>query len=330
MGVGAGMTSIRLGISVRARGQVLLLGLLAAVGGCATTGIEVDYFQPPITTRDAPSQTTLRYSLPNNTTRVGLRTMQAQIPAFNGKGDLIASWNPHPDGAGGRPTFVVIHGGHGVGPTNFANAVWLRNTFKANVLVLDSYWSRGRSENWATRTRFGANMRVLDLIAAGRWLRDAQGTDPAQTFVWGDSQGGWTVLRGFTQDPFIRERMAGLYRGGISAYPNCFSEGVPEAPTLSPYFAPVIIFTGGKDTATPISQCPRSVLTTAAKWIHYPDQTHGWDVANRGAGGEPVDGECGKALNVYNQFPVCRSNETTAAMRLQIQVFVEELLPSPR
>ncbi len=327
MDYGARLTRIGLGTWARICGQVLPLGLLAAIAGCATTGIDVDHFQPPITIQDAPAQEIIRYSIANNTTKIGLGPMRAQIPAFNGKGELIASWTPHRGGVGGRPTFVVIHGGHGVGPTNFATAAWLRNAFQANVLVLDSYWSRGRHENWATRTRFGVNMRVLDLIATGRWLRDVQGADPSQMFVWGDSQGGWTVLRGFTDDPFIRERMAGLYRGGIAAYPNCFSEGNPEAPTLSPYFAPIIIFTGGKDTATPISQCPRAVLSTAAKWVHYPDQTHGWDVANRGAAGVPADGECGKAQNIYNQFSVCRSNATTEDMRRNIQGFVAGLTP---
>ncbi|NBQ86656.1 MAG: dienelactone hydrolase [Betaproteobacteria bacterium] len=252
--------------------------------------------------------------------------MQPLVPAFNGPGKLLASWTPHKDGARNRPTFVVVHGGHGLVPTNFANAAWLRDTFHANVLVLDSYWSRGRNENWETRTRYGANMRVLDVMAAGRWLRDAHGTDPAKTFIWGDSQGGWTVLRAFTNDPFIKDRMQGLYRGGIAAYPNCFSLGTPEAPTLSPYFAPVIVFTGGKDSATPISECPSGVLRSAAEWIHYPDQTHGWDTANRGAAGVPVDGECGRAMNVYNKFPVCRSNSTTEDMRKRIQDFVGALL----
>ena len=180
----------------------------------------------------------------------------------------------------------------------------------------------------ATRTPFGANMRVLDLIAAGRWLRDVHGTDSTQTFVWGDSQGGWTVLRAFTDDPFIRTQMQSLYRGGIAAYPNCFSNGTMYEPTLSPYFAPVIVFTGGKDTATPISQCPERVLKSAAQWIHYSDQTHGWDTANRGASGMPVDGECGKAMNVYNHFLVCRSNRTTEDMRNRIRTFVQDLTGS--
>ncbi len=306
--------------------RILLLRIwpLVILCGCTTTGIEVDWFQPPITTVQAPERPITQYSLHNNTTLVGLAPMRALVPAFDGKGKLLASWTPHPAGAQQRPTFVVIHGGHGLVPTNFANAVWLRDTFSANVLVLDSYWSRGRNENWATRTRFGANMRVLDLIAAGRWLRDLQGTDPSQTFVWGDSQGGWTVLRAFTDDPFIKPQMRTLYRAGIAAYPNCFSLGTPQAPTLSPYFAPVIVFTGGKDTATPISECRSQVLRSATVWTHYPDQTHGWDSANRGAAAKPVDGECGRAMNVYNPFPICRSNPTTEDMRQKILTFVRQ------
>ena len=309
------------------RPWLIALGLLPLIG-CVVTGIDIDHFQPPITVREAPARPITNYSLRNNTTQVRLAPMLAQVPSFDGKGELIASWTPHRDGTRNRPTFVIVHGGHGLVPTNFANAMWLRDTFAANVLVLDSYWSRGHDENWATRTPFGANMRVLDLIAAGRWLRDVHGTDSTQTFVWGDSQGGWTVLRAFTDDPFIRTQMQSLYRGGIAAYPNCFSNGTMYEPTLSPYFSPVIVFTGGKDTATPISQCPERVLKSAAQWIHYSDQTHGWDTANRGASGMPVDGECGKAMNVYNHFLVCRSNRTTEDMRNRIRTFVQDLTGS--
>jgi hypothetical protein len=91
----------------------------------------------------------------------------------------------------------------------------------------------------------------------------------------------------------------------------------------------VIIFTGGKDTATPISECPKRVLASAAQWHHYPDQTHGWDAANRGAAGTPVDGECGKAMNVYNPFAVCRSHAATDDMRRHIRSFVENLTAKP-
>jgi hypothetical protein len=125
----------------------LLLSSVLALAGCATTGIDIERFQPPITVERAPARPLNVYSLHNNTTLVGLESVRALVPSYNGQGKLLVSWTPHRDGPRGRPTFVLIHGGHGLGPTNFANAVWLRNAFLANVLVLDSYWSRGRNEN---------------------------------------------------------------------------------------------------------------------------------------------------------------------------------------
>ena len=154
------------------------------------------------------------FSLANNTRRVGLADMQPIVPAFDGRGRLLASWNPHPRGAAGRSTFVIVHGGHGLVTTNFATALWLRDTLGGNTLILDSYWSRGREENWRTYNEFGANMRALDAIAAGQWLRDVQRTDPARTFLFGDSQGGWTVLRTFTDEPFLRMHAPALYQIG--------------------------------------------------------------------------------------------------------------------
>ncbi|MFN7751307.1 MAG: prolyl oligopeptidase family serine peptidase [Pseudomonadota bacterium] len=317
-------------ICSRSRIPTLASALLAALmaGGCATQlkPTDVAHFQPPIV-RDRAPERPLKgtYSLANNTRKVGLDEMRAQVPAFDGRGRLLASWNPHPHGVSGRRTFVVVHGGHGLVPSNFATALWLREAMGANVLVLDSYWSRGREENWATWNEFGANMRALDAIAAARWLRDAHGVSPSRLYLYGDSQGGWTVLRTFTDEPFLRSQVAGLYAAGIALYPNCIADGSPQRPALGPYVAPVIVFTGGRDTATPIQPCDRSVFTRAADWIHYADQTHGWDTANRGAHTPAVDGECGKAMNVYNRFAVCRSDLTTADMRRRIGTFVDSI-----
>ncbi len=295
--------------------------LLACAG--AFTSADVEMFQPAILVDRAPDRPLQRtWSLGNNTTRVGLTEMKPLVPAFNGKGHLLASWNPHSSGVAGRPTFVIVHGGHGLVTSNFATALWLRQELGANVLVLDSYWSRGREENWETRNRFGANMRALDAIAAARWLKDTQGADASKMFLYGDSQGGWTVLRTFTDEQFMKEQSSGLYRGGIALYPVCIADGTTYRPRLGPYTTPVIVFTGGQDTATPPSECSRAIFSAAYQWVHYPDQTHGWDVANRGAHSPPVDGECGRALNVYNRFPVCRSDITTANMRKQIVDFV--------
>ena len=318
---------------MRAHPPIVLL-LAALLAGCTAVpeGLEearafyIARFQPPIVAEAAPARPlAASWSMANNTRRVGLAEMQPLVPAFDGRGRLLASWNPHPDGAAGRPTFVIVHGGHGLVPTNFATALWLREALGANTLVLDSYWSRGQQENWFTWGPFGANMRALDAIAAGRWLRDTQGTDPARTFLVGDSQGGWTVLRTFTDEPFLRAHVLPVYRAGISLYPNCRADGSPERPWLGSYSAPVIVFTGGLDTATPISECSPAIFRQASAWTHYPDQTHAWDTANRGPSRPAADGVCSQALNTLNRFRICRSDRTTADMRARIIAFLNGL-----
>lgn len=175
-----------------------------------------------------------------------------------------------------------------------------------------------------------SSTRALDAIAAARWLRDTQPIDRSRLYLYGESQGGWTVLRLFTDDPYLRGEAEALYRAGIALYPNCLAQGTPDSPTLGPYRGPVIVFTGGRDTATPIQPCDRGVFSRASQWVHYPDQTHGWDVANRGAHSPAVDGECGRAMTVYNRFPVCRSNATTEDMRQRIRAFVDRIEGLPR
>ena len=302
----------------------VLLSSLAGCAGIPLTTADIDYFQPPIVVTVAPERPITNYSLYNNTVKVNLAPMRPIIPTFNNKGNLLASWTPHPQGVANRPTFVIVHGGHGLIPGDFATAVWARDQLDANTLVLDSYWSRGQNENWVTYTRLGANARTLDAIAAGKWLL-SQGVDPKQLFLMGGSQGGWTVLRTFTNEPFIVEQARGLYRAGFSLYPVCNSKGWRDDPALGPYWGPVLVFTAGKDTATPPGRCPTRVFSDATAWTHYPDATHGWDSSNRGAHTPSVDGECGKALNVLNHFAVCRSDAATNDMHTKIKTFIDGL-----
>jgi len=300
---------------------------IASLMGCASvplTTADIDYFQPPIVATVAPERPITNYSLYNNTVKVNLAPMRPIIPAYNNKGNLLASWTPHPQGIANRPTIVIVHGGHGLIPGDFATAVWARDQLGANTLVLDSYWSRGQNENWVTYTRLGANARTLDAIAAGKWLL-SQGIDSKKLFLMGGSQGGWTVLRTFTDEPFIKAQAKGLYRAGISLYPVCNSKGWRDDPALGPYWGPVVVFTAGKDTATPPGRCPTRVFSDATAWTHYPEATHGWDASNRGAHTPSVDGECGKALNVLNHFAVCRSDAATNDMHAKIKAFINGL-----
>jgi dienelactone hydrolase len=300
---------------------------LIFLAGCNATTKEftikdVDDFQPKIVASfppDFPHNVDVRADFG----RAGFDQMQPIIPSFNGKGELIASWNPHPKGPANRPTIVMIHGGHGLNATNLTNALWAKQKLQANILVLDSYWSRGRNENWKTMNEFGANMRMLDLIAAGRFLK-TKGVDPSKTYVWGDSQGGWTVLRSFTDEPFMRAEVGQYYAGGIAIYPNCIVRDAKYAPKLGPYFKPIVIITAGEDDATSTRECDVQAVfkTENALWTHFPTATHGFDVANRGVKGIPVEGPCGNALNVYNKFRVCRNDSYTKQMYQKVLEYV--------
>jgi dienelactone hydrolase len=167
-------------------------------------------------------------------------------------------------------------------------------------------------------------MRMLDALAAAKWLVNQQGVDSKSLFLMGGSQGGWTVLRTMTNEPFMVKE--NLYRGGISLYPNCDVNNTKHAPRLGPYHSPVIVFVGDKDTATPYQRCSKKVFTEASKWIVYEDATHSWDVANRGPAFPATNGGCLRAMNVYNQFQVCRNDTVTADMQKNIVNFINSLV----
>ena len=289
---------------------LLAVYILVALSGCATAEFrESDY------ARSAQIVSTEPQSGRNTTDALGLGPMRAQIPAYDGRGQLIASWTPQAR-PGQAPTFVIMHGGHGIGGTDFVMAQRLRTEFNANVLVLDSYWSRGRSQNWNRDASIDANVRTFDAIAAGRWLVQ-QGTDPNRTYMIGGSQGGWVVLRAFTNDPTIANLVKPLYRGGISLYPVC-----DTGPDLAPYHGPVLLLTGGRDETTPIYRCPRRVTASAHRWVHYPEGTHAWDIAVNGPLSPSVDGQCARSANPA-AFRMCYSERITNAMYQEIRNFVQ-------
>lgn len=255
----------------------------------------------------------------------GLSPFLSQVPTFNQSGNLLASWNPQIDSRDSI-TFVMMHGGFGIVPAEFSRAMWLRDTFHANILVLDSFWSRGKYENWKTATNYGVNMRMLDALAAGKWLIEHKQIDPKKLFLIGESQGGWTVLRTFTNDPKIYKHTNHIYAGGISLWPNCRVTGSDLRPNLGPYSKNIIVFTGGKDTATPIKECNSKVFRDASRWVHYPDATHGWDSENPTT--KASNGKCNEAKNPYRPYLVCRNDQATHDMRANIKQYVNEVLSS--
>ena len=207
------------------------------------------------------------------------------IPAFDGKGLLFASWTPSANP--NAPTFVIAHGGGGIDASLFVLGLDLQAIGDANILIVDSIWSRGRTTNGgdsinASGKTLSSNARMFDLVAAGRWL-STQGVNPAKTYAIGLSQGGWGVLRAFTNDPMVTELVKPFYAGGVSVVPMCEEPGTKHTEEknftfhkLGPYHSRVLLITGALDTLTPVSYCSESTLKSVDKWLHWDDAGHGF------------------------------------------------------
>ena len=261
------------------------------------------------------------------------------IPAFDGKGFLLASWTPSnkPD----APTFVIAHGGGGIGGTDFILGADLRALGDVNILILDSIWSRGRTTDAGDRASNGgdsikasgktlsSNARMFDLVAAGRWL-STQGVNPNKTYAIGMSQGGWGVLRAFTNDPMITELVKPLYAGGVSLYPLCEEPGTKHLSVpadayvyhkLGPYHSKVLLITGALDTLTPVSYCSDSTLKSVDRWLHWEDATHSFNESIGGNFKRTTDGACQTMVNGFGTHQFCYNEKRVKQMLDEIRVF---------
>ena len=235
--------------------------------------------------------------------RYGLASHVPLIPDWSEKksGKLLASWNPIKQD-GKYPTIVIQHGGvGGPGATDYGHARWfIAQGF--NILVLDSHWSRGFIANWrkidadvsehgAAFSTLGANTRARDAFAAARWLQEQPQVDASRIFLIGGSQGGWSVLRAFTDEKSITEKHGNLFRAGIAIYPACWSwqqtpardrNNVPQTllPKLGPFYAPVFLITAELEppgSATDINSCDPNIAKWAFKHMRLANTTHAFD-----------------------------------------------------
>jgi dienelactone hydrolase len=302
---------------------LLVLVLLVLKPAFGADEIDIKHFQPPIITDQVPDEIRGTKAYVNHRLRsVYLAPFKPIVPSYNQDGNLLASWNPQYEKEI-KPTFVVMHGGHGATILDYKMGEWLQLTFKANILILDSFWSRGRQDNFLGATQFGANMRTLDAIAAGRFV-EQQGVDQKNIFLVGGSQGGWTVLRTFTKHDKSAE-VQSLYRAGIALYPTCrqikqLFDYKPYEPRLGPEFSrEIIMFTGGKDTATPVTDCTKEMLRHV-KHFHYPEGTHAWDIPLK------EDKMCINSQNTFRVFEQCRNDAIKEDVEKQITLFVKSVM----
>ena len=262
----------------------------------------------------------------------GLGTLAPMIPGFDGKGLLIASWTPSikPD----APTFVLAHGGGaGIGSAEFVLGSDLISRTGANILIVDSTWSRGRISNGGdsistSGKTMSSNARMFDLVAAGRWLA-TQGVNPKKTYVIGISQGGWGVLRAFTNEPMITELVKPYYAGGVSIVPMCEEPGTKHTEEktftyhkLGPYHSKVLLITGGLDTLTPVSYCSDSTVKSVDKWLHWEDAGHGFfNPMVVSAFQRSVDGTCQTMVNGFGAHQFCYNEKRAKQALDEIQQF---------
>jgi dienelactone hydrolase len=267
----------------------------------------------------------------------GIRPITPLIPSFDGKGLLLASWTPSANP--NAPTFVIAHGGGGIDTTLFILGADLQSKTGANILIVDSIWSRGRTTNGGdsiptSGKTLSSNARMFDLVAAGRWLA-TQGVSANKTYAIGLSQGGWGVLRAFTNDPMVTELVKPYYAGGVSLYPMCEEPGTPHTEErnftyhkLGPYHSRVLLITGGLDTLTPVSYCSDSTVKTVTKWLHWEDVTHAFNQSIGSAFQRTPDGVCQTMVNGFGSHQFCYNERRTTQMLNEIQQFQQSLLMS--
>ena len=267
----------------------------------------------------------------------GVGTVAPLIPAFDGKGLLIASWTPSTNP--NAPTFVIAHGGGGMDASLFVLGIDLQAKTGANILIVDSIWSRGRTTNGgdsinASGKTLSSNVRMFDLVAAGRWLA-TKGVDPKKTYAIGLSQGGWGVLRAFTNDPMVTELVKPYYAGGVSVVPMCEEPGTKHTEEqnftfhkLGPYHSRVLLITGELDTLTPVSYCSDSTVKSVTKWLHWEDAGHGFfDPIIGSAFQRAPDGTCETMVNgsaflgTLKSHQFCYNEKRAKQMLDEIQLF---------
>lgn len=296
------------------------LSLMACASGGVTSA---DYGRENVRIRTDQVPDASRWK--RATTHYGLGEVTPLIPTFDGQGRLMASWTPsdQPD----APTYVIAHGGGGIGGMLLVMAAELRARRHAHVLILDSVWSRGRLNNGgesilSAGPTLSSNARMFDLVAAGRWLAQ-QGVNPQTTYVIGESQGGWAVLRAFTDEPAIRAWMQPYYAKGVALYPVCgrILENIYTVHPLGPYHSPVLLFTAGLDTLTPVSECPQVTTQSVSQWIHWDDVTHAFNIDTHGLFVPPVDGVCQQMKNKGGVHRFCHHARRTAQMMDEIVKF---------
>lgn len=235
---------------LRSVGAVIAIALLAA--GCATS---------------RPGSTRLSFT---NATPLTPREIPATLY--------------RPDGGGPFPAVVLLHGCHGVSPSNHDWARWFRERGYV-ALVVDSWGARGIDDGCAADKPDVPNTeRFDDAMGALRFLQNEAGVDPRRIGAIGWSNGGVFAMAVINGPSLERARARGVmlpepgYQASVAVYP-----GGCASLTREYVVKPLLLLIGDADDWTLPGTCRQMIEAmrsrgAPAEIVSYPGAYHYFDV----------------------------------------------------
>jgi dienelactone hydrolase len=171
----------------------------------------------------------------------------------------ITSYLSKPNNTEIMPAVILLHGCAGLGKYKYKFS-WnslkqhakILNENKYVTLIIDSHGSR--KINYEKALRKSCNLNALgfyertgDVYGAVKFLQSKDYVNKDKIIVFGQSQGAMVMLNSLNS---VNYNDKYKIAAGIGYYPHCAYPNIPDS-----LYAPIILFTGGKDNVTPEKLC---------------------------------------------------------------------------
>ena len=207
----------------------------------------------------------------------------------------ISSYLSKPNNTKTMPAVILLHGCTGLGKSKYQHS-WkslrqhakILHENKYVTLIVDSHGSRKISYEKALRkscsldNTLGFYERTGDVYGAVKFLQSKDYVNKEKIIVFGQSQGAMVVLNSLKSTNYNDQYKIAA---GIGYYPHCAYPNIPDS-----LYAPIILFTGGKDNVTPEKLCINYVNNIknkgasifVPKIISYENVHHAFDYLSLG------------------------------------------------
>ncbi len=218
---------------------------------------------------------------------------QIHFPSLDDRPPLLDGYLVRPEGEGGHPALVFLHGCGGLltrkGALEARQADWAARLAARGyvVLMVDSFGARGQGE-MCSQGGYRSSVyleRPKDAYAALRYLQGQAFVRPDRIGLIGWSQGGGTVLLAIRTASLGRpaELPNGDFRAAVAFYPaSCRDASHKTAWTST---IPLLVLVGEEDNWTPAGPCKTFVDGAVARGAAiemqiYPGAYHDFDWPN--------------------------------------------------